>query len=396
MTVFFGSHASQKVIQSLEQAGFEAVYVGGAVRDYVLGKEATDIDIATSAEPQEVKKVFSSTVDVGIDHGTVLVLLDGESIEVTTYRTEGTYSDNRRPDTVQFVKTLKEDLRRRDFTMNALAMTKDGTFIDPFGGKQDIQAQTIRAVGMASERFQEDALRMLRGIRFVSTLGFEIEAETFNAIAANGHLLRNVSIERVKAEMDKLFMGITPLAALQYFEDTRLGNYLPLFPDEAVRLKQAIPFVSAMEGWAGLMLAGPFKPLEVARAFKLSRTERQFLKDVHTAYQTRKMRTYSIDDYYQSSLEVLFATEKLFAALNPKETTVGPGELVKRKKQLPIQSKEQLAVSGRDLIQWAETKGGKWTSDWLTKVEYAVLHQNCINERSAIKEWFLHEFKCQK
>ena len=149
---------------SLENAGYEAVFVGGAVRDYLLGKTATDIDIATSAEPEEVKAVFPITVDIGTAHGTVLVLMNGEPIEVTTYRTEGTYTDHRRPDEVRFVKSLQEDLRRRDFTMNALAMTKDGELIDLFGGKADMADRIIRAVGNAADRFNEDALQDVSGL----------------------------------------------------------------------------------------------------------------------------------------------------------------------------------------------------------------------------------------
>ena len=133
----------------MEEAGYEAVFVGGAVRDHLLGKEASDYDIATSATPSEVKNVFTQTIDVGIAHGTVMVLMDDEPIEVTTYRTESTYTDHRRPDQVNFVRYLKEDLERRDFTMNAIALTLNGELIDPFGGKTDLHNQKIRAVGNA-------------------------------------------------------------------------------------------------------------------------------------------------------------------------------------------------------------------------------------------------------
>lgn len=140
--------------------------VGGAVRDFLLGKTPHDIDVASSASPQQVKSLFKRTVDTGIEHGTVLVLVDGEGIEVTTFRTEGSYSDNRRPDSVEFVQSLDEDLKRRDFTINAMAMTETLEIIDPFGGKDDLHNRLIRAVGDPDARFQEDALRMLRGCVF--------------------------------------------------------------------------------------------------------------------------------------------------------------------------------------------------------------------------------------
>ena len=213
MTASFGTEPSREVIRSLENAGYEAVFVGGAVRDYLLGKAATDIDIATSAEPEEVKALFPMTVDIGTAHGTVLVLMNGEPIEVTTYRTEGTYTDHRRPDEVRFVKSLQEDLRRRDFTMNALAMTKEGELIDLFGGKADMADRVIRAVGNAGDRFNEDALRMFRAVRFTAVLGFDIEDQTCKAICDHAEQIRYISVERLKAEMDKLFVSDNPVKA---------------------------------------------------------------------------------------------------------------------------------------------------------------------------------------
>ncbi|HEX5563751.1 MAG TPA: CCA tRNA nucleotidyltransferase, partial [Sporosarcina sp.] len=230
MTIHFGTESSRKVVRELEEAGYEAVFVGGAVRDHLLGKEPSDFDIATSAMPEEVKRVFKHTIDVGIAHGTVMVMMDNEPIEVTTYRTESTYTDHRRPDEVNFVRSLKEDLQRRDFTMNALALTLTGELIDPFGGMEDLRACKIRAVGNASDRFHEDALRMIRAIRFSSVLGFDIEEQTLQAIEENAASIRHVSIERIKAEMDKLWIGANPGKALASIVDTRLSTHLPLFP----------------------------------------------------------------------------------------------------------------------------------------------------------------------
>lgn len=161
--------AAYSVIEQLEQAGFEAVIVGGAVRDALLDRPAHDVDVATNALPEEVKTVFQKTVDIGIQHGTVLVIVPAGPVEVTTYRTDGEYTDHRRPQNVHFVRSLKEDLQRRDFTMNAIAMRRDGSFVDYYGGQQDIEKRVIRAVGEAEKRFAEDALRMLRAIRFSCT-----------------------------------------------------------------------------------------------------------------------------------------------------------------------------------------------------------------------------------
>lgn len=164
-----------KVIQTLEQHGFEAYIVGGCVRDSILGRTPGDWDITTSASPQEVKEIFDHTVDTGIEHGTVTVLMNHEPYEVTTYRVDGKYEDHRRPNEVHFTKSLREDLLRRDFTINAMAYNDNEGIIDMYDGMTDLKNQTIRCVGEAKKRFDEDALRILRALRFQAQLGFQIE-----------------------------------------------------------------------------------------------------------------------------------------------------------------------------------------------------------------------------
>ena len=188
------------VLNKLEQAGFEAYFVGGSVRDILLDQPIHDVDIATSAFPEEIKQLFPKTIDIGIEHGTVLVLAEEEQYEITTFRTESTYQDYRRPDHVEFVRSLVEDLKRRDFTINAFALKEDGQIIDLFDGLADLENQILRAVGDPQERFHEDALRMMRGIRFVSQIGFTLEQETAAAIQANHSLLGKISVERINVE----------------------------------------------------------------------------------------------------------------------------------------------------------------------------------------------------
>lgn len=203
-------HIPQKVnyiIKELNRHGFEAYAVGGCVRDMVLGRTPQDWDITTCATPQEVKKIFRRTVDTGIEHGTVTVLIDKEHFEVTTYRIDGEYEDSRHPKQVSFTSSLKEDLRRRDFTINAMAYNENEGFVDLFGGLEDIRAGLIRCVGSAEERFDEDALRILRAVRFSAQLGFDIEADTMRAIRAKAHNLENISAERIREELSKLLLS---------------------------------------------------------------------------------------------------------------------------------------------------------------------------------------------
>ena len=396
MTVNFGTVSSREVIRSLESAGYEAVFVGGAVRDFLLGKTPTDIDIATSAEPSEVKTVFPMTVDIGTKHGTVLVLMKGEPIEVTTYRTEGIYTDHRRPDEVCFVKSLPEDLRRRDFTMNALAMTIDGELVDLFGGKADMTNRIIRAVGNAADRFKEDALRMFRAIRFTAVLDFEIEEKTFEAIRINAEQIRHVSVERLKAEMDKLFSGDYPINAFQSIQTTGIASHLPLFPKDTEKLSKTAPFETPSEGWASFMIAGDFSPSDVVKAYKLSNIDNMFLRSVNDVYANRINRQFTFEDYYLNDLAVLLTTEKLFSTFHSPNGTIMATEIKRMKESLPIQSIKDLAVDGGKLMEWTNQSGGRWLGEWIGKIEKAVLHGSLVNEPNDIKEWFLNEFNCEK
>ena len=198
------------IIDTLQNSGFEAYAVGGCVRDSILGREPEDWDITTSAMPDEIKSLFDRTFDTGIEHGTVTVLVDKEGFEVTTYRIDGEYEDSRHPKEVTFTRNLKEDLLRRDFTINAMAYNEKEGLVDIFGGIGDIEAGIIRCVGNAADRFTEDALRILRAVRFSAQLGFGIEENTKAAIRQLAPNLRNISAERIQAELNKLLVSQHP------------------------------------------------------------------------------------------------------------------------------------------------------------------------------------------
>lgn len=192
------------IIKTLNDNGYEAYIVGGCVRDFILGKEPKDWDITTSALPNETKALFEHTYDTGIEHGTITVVINKQNFEVTTYRIDGDYVDFRHPEGVVFTEHIDEDLSRRDFTMNAIAYHSEKGFVDPFDGQGDISLKLIRGVGDAHKRFNEDALRMLRAVRFSAQLGFEIEEKTMTALVNNAPLIKNISIERIRDEFLKL------------------------------------------------------------------------------------------------------------------------------------------------------------------------------------------------
>lgn len=216
------------ILSALENAGFSAYIVGGCVRDMLMGIPMHDYDITTNALPEQIIEVFSQqkVIPTGIKHGTVTVLLNNEPFEITTFRIDGEYTDSRRPDNVVFTDSLREDLARRDFTVNAIAMDLNGNIYDYFGGKNDIKNKIIRCVGNPEERFTEDALRILRAVRFSSVLGFTIEENTSNAIHALKNRLDNISVERISVELVKLLSGINALSVLMEYRDI-IGQIIP-------------------------------------------------------------------------------------------------------------------------------------------------------------------------
>lgn len=215
------------IIKELHRHGYQAYAVGGCIRDAVMGREPKDWDIATDAHPAEVGRLFDKTVDTGIKHGTVTVVLNGSNYEVTTFRVDGRYTDGRHPDRVEFTSRIEDDLRRRDFTINAMAWDPEKGIIDPFGGMKDISRRIIRTVGNPSNRFSEDALRMLRAVRFASTLGFGIEDGTLEGIRRNSGLISRISAERIREELTGILVSDDPMKFMILHDTGLLGHIMP-------------------------------------------------------------------------------------------------------------------------------------------------------------------------
>ncbi|MDD9267675.1 CCA tRNA nucleotidyltransferase [Paenibacillus sp. GCM10023248] len=253
---------ASRVLAKLTEAGYEAYLVGGCVRDAVLGRSIKDIDIATSARPEQVIACFPRTAPTGLQHGTVTVILPQGTYEVTTFRMEAEYEGFRRPASVAYISDLTEDLKRRDFTMNAMAMDADGRVIDPFAGQEDLAAGVLRCVGKAEERFGEDALRMLRCVRFASAYELEVEASTWQALLAQAPLLRHIAMERVRSELQRMVDGPAPARAVRLLLASRLAAHfkkqLPLPFERWLAWDDALDGVSALENqhdrWAMLLM----------------------------------------------------------------------------------------------------------------------------------------------
>ncbi|MGE5630318.1 MAG: CCA tRNA nucleotidyltransferase [Caulobacteraceae bacterium] len=219
------------IIDTLNEHKFQAFIVGGCVRDSLLGRKPTDWDIATNAKPEEVKGIFEKTIDTGIKHGTVTVIYGNAGFEITTFRVDGVYLDYRKPESVEFTASIEEDLARRDFTVNSIAFNLDEGLVDPYNGIEDIDNKTIRAVGNPDKRFNEDALRMLRAVRFSAQLGFEIDEKTLESIGNNSELIKNISSERIRDELTKILLSDNPFVFSLLMETKLLKYILPEFTD---------------------------------------------------------------------------------------------------------------------------------------------------------------------
>ncbi|KRM96333.1 cca-adding enzyme (trna nucleotidyltransferase) [Liquorilactobacillus aquaticus DSM 21051] len=381
---------AKEVLGAIQQAGFEAYFVGGSVRDTILGLKIHDVDIATSAYPAEVKKIFKKTIDTGIEHGTVTVLDHNRAYEITTFRTESTYQDFRRPDHVKFVRSLREDLKRRDLTINALAMKPDGEIIDLFDGLNDLKEGNIRAVGVAEERFHEDALRMMRAVRFASQLDFTIEKNTLDAIKHNAHLLQNVAVERIHVEWAKLLLGTNPKTGLENFLATTLYYYCPLFKDKEevfrkiLRLRGSVQLSSEASAWTLICYLSSLTSTAVKKMLRAWKSSNELVDSVVIAteivslIERRKLDTWS---YYKGGLHCIKFANEVASILG---FGINHTTLEENYAALPIKNKHELKINGGVLISQLKIKPGPQLGKILEKIEYKVVMGEIENQPTAL------------
>lgn len=393
-----------KIISILQDNGYEAYAVGGCVRDSILGRVPGDWDITTSAMPEETKALFQKTFDTGIEHGTVTVLLDGEGYEVTTYRIDGEYEDSRHPKEVTFTRSLEEDLLRRDFTINAMAYNHKDGLVDLFGGTEDISKKVIRCVGDAQARFSEDALRILRGIRFAAQLGFEIEESTRAGMKKLAATLKNISAERIQVELIKTLMSPNPSLLSDAYELGITRQFLPEF-DRQMESTNKEKILQALE------LVRSDKVLRIAMLFnnavdqEIVKTVLKRLKfDNNTLNKVVKLvRFYDFDieisgnavrhavnmigeelfPYYLElrRADVLARTENEMEEIEKLEEIEKIYQEVIEKGQCV--SLKMLAVSGKDLIL-AGMKPGKEIGDKLVELLEIVLDNPELNTKKEL------------
>ena len=389
------------VMQQLVDAGYESYFVGGSVRDMLLHKPISDVDIATSATPQEVKEIFPHTVDVGIEHGTVMVIYHKEGYEVTTFRTEEGYEDFRHPDKVTFVRSLEEDLKRRDFTINALAIGIDDQLMDYFDGIGDLERQCIRCVGDAKERFNEDALRMFRAVRFVGQLGFQVEEETKKAISLLKMNLSKVAVERMKVEFEKMIQSSYRKDALKLFVETGLYQACPLFDGKGeILLKLAeypIKEMSVLQAWILFVDELKLSDKEVTHLLKSWKSSNEQIRDVLVGYKTyrvRKEEEWNFFLAYACPYEVASEVEQLLIAQG-KSTSME--DLEATYQLLPIRSMNDIQLNGYDIIRILKLdKKGPIIGQVLKTVEKMILEQSIENDAEILEAYVLTHFESGK
>ena len=380
------------VIGKIRDAGYEAFAVGGCVRDTLLGRTPEDWDVTTSARPEAVKAIFERTVDTGLQHGTVTVLKNRKGYEVTTYRIDGEYHDGRHPDSVKFTPNLLEDLKRRDFTINAMAYSHETGIVDEFGGMEDLKAGIVRCVGRPEDRFTEDALRLLRALRFSAQLGFEIEESTYAAIKTIAPNLAKVSKERVQAELTKLLLSAHPEQILLLKETGLSAQIVPGFdavfaPALFSKLSQ-LPAEKSLR-WAGFLLCQREKQAEaVLKGLKM---DNETIGNVSRMIEGAK-ETLPLEKPAVRRAMSRYTPYQLEGALKLKELMGSPdAEEIRRLREEIIRdgdcvSLKDLAVKGRDLLE-AGVERGPMVGEILNHLfDLVLLHPEKNDRELLLKE----------
>ncbi len=370
----------KEILDRLWAAGFDAYVVGGSLRDALLGKEAHDWDVTSSARPEEVIALFSDlrVIPTGLKHGTVTVVSEGDPIEITTFRVDGGYSDGRHPDAVSFSRRLDDDLSRRDFTVNALAWSKETGIVDLFGGTDDLRAGIIRAVGEPTRRFTEDALRILRAFRFAAKLGFAIENETLCAAVRLKDRLALVSAERIASELCGLLCAPHPALALTAMKDAGILTLIlgVEIPNENISLISRLPDEARLEVRLGALLRGTIEPQKTLKKLKLSNKTVADAAEIAAA----ELPT-ELTDCALRRFAARHGTAREILMLCADESALSRFDGVMAQK--PPLSISQLAVGGRELTD-ARIAHGKELGEVLAHLLDAVLDDPQKNTAEAL------------
>lgn len=368
------------IVRRLKQRGFDAYFVGGCVRDYLLKDQINDIDITTNALPREVIRVFSRTIPTGEKYGTTTVIENEKSFEVTTYRIDGEYLDHRRPDDVEMTDSVLEDVKRRDFTINGMLMDENKKLFDYVGGLDDLNSGIIRAIGEPVERFNEDALRMLRAAYFQSKLGFEIEPVTKQAIKDNAHLLQELAPERILNEVLKILRNKHQTKALLTLEETTMAKYLPGLAKGISYISKKVKEVVFIDAFFVLAFSLNGK---VDNWWKFSNIHKnKYNKAVELVLSNKDADGFVL---YEYGLEITLLANKVSFLLNRKP--YAKTKIEQLYNSLPIKSLTELAVKGNDILKLTNKKQGAWLKNHLNHLVEEVLKGNLTNNKEQLLKY---------
>lgn len=405
--------AALPIIETLQAGGYEAVFVGGAVRDAVLGLPVHDIDIATSALPEQTMSLFERSIPTGLQHGTVTVIHNGITYEITTYRSETEYENYRKPKGVVFIERLDEDLLRRDFTMNAMAIRGSGELYDPYGGLSDLEQNVLRCVGDADQRFQEDALRMVRAVRFLGSYSLKPAPSAWRSLKRHSALLRHIAMERVQAELDKMIGCNTPERALGWLRASGLLLELkePLADGLLSRLSAPAPQLAISclnhpdERWASVFLALKCQ-VEEARAFLSSlrfpnKRTALIVAIMQLNYwmssslsedglidksETRQMWIRGVLRFGEATSRHYLAVAQSLDGISGGLSEQAASTLSDIINGMPAKSLKELSVGGSELQRALTRKAGPWISNMLNRLLQAVAAGKLPNTKDKLLE----------
>ncbi len=373
----------RKLLKKLLDLNYQAFFVGGFVRDHLLGIEANDIDITTNALPEEVQKIFPKTKATGIRYGTISVFKGKDTFEVTTFRSDKLYLNHRQPVSVEFSKDIKEDLKRRDFTINAFAMDYNGEIIDLFNGKSDLENKTIRAIGDPDIRFNEDALRMLRAFRFVAKLGFDIEEETLKSIRKNIELLKLISNERILSELRKICAYPHSQKALKLLEKANINNSFPEFA-KAFKLISNTDIINLnyLELFA---LSFYLEEIDIPSHWRFSNKEKAIINKIIELISVTEKDYFNEMIIYRLGKDIPLMTNSVNRVINPENDQE---ELItKIYDELPIYKTCDLVFKGQDILELTTLRNAEIIGDIIDDITYQVITKQLANNYDDIKSF---------
>lgn len=356
-----------KLLEEIVECGFKAYVVGGFVRDHILGIESNDIDITTNATPKEIKEIFEDSCLPSEDYGSVTVIKKGIRFEITTFRKEIGYIDNRRPAEIKYIDDLYQDLLRRDFTINTICMNETGEIVDYLDGQKDLKDKVIRTVGIANERFEEDCLRILRAVRFATILDFRLDEEVIEAIREKKHLLKRLSFTRKREELDKIFSSSNAEVGIKLLLDLGLDKSLD------IENLENIDNVSN--------LIGVWSVLKVSDKYPFSSNERELISQIRMALEHNNLAP---DTLYKYGLYANSVAGQI-KGLNIKDITEAYNNLV-------IQSRKDLDITSEEILKVLNKQPGSFLKDIYCDIEKEILYRRISNEKDRIIQYIIDKY----